>query len=97
MRRNRIVLVINGAIHEECTHEAELGSLKGFRKNIRPHVFSGTILKVEFSCVVKMTNEEGFCFDVLGSFRLYVQYKYNYTLYFLRVYNIQYYHSFLKV
>ena len=69
MRRNRIVLVINGAIHEECTHEAELGSLKGFRKNIRPHVFGGTILKVEFSCVVKMTNEEVFCFDVLGSFR----------------------------
>ncbi len=32
-------------------------------------MFGGTILKVEFSCVVKMTNEEVFCIDVLGSFR----------------------------
>ena len=62
-------MVINGAIHEESAHEAELGTLKGFRKDIRPHLFSGTILKVEFACVVKVTNKEVFCFYVLGAFR----------------------------
>ena len=62
-------MVVNRAIHEECTHEAELGALEGFCKNVRPHVFGGTILKVEFACVVKVTNEEVFCFDVFGSFR----------------------------
>ena len=62
-------MVINGAIHEESTHEAELGTLKGFRKDIRPHLFSGTILKVEVSSVVIMTNEKVFCLDVFGAFR----------------------------
>jgi hypothetical protein len=62
-------VVVNRAIHEECTHEAELGALEGFCKNVRPHVFGGTILKVEFACVVKVTNKEVFCFDVLGAFR----------------------------
>ena len=38
-------MVINGAIHEESAHEAELGTLKGFCKDIRPHLFSGTILR----------------------------------------------------
>jgi hypothetical protein len=62
-------VVINGAIHEESAHEAELGTLKGFRKDIRPHLFSGTILKVEVSSVVIMTNEKVFCLDVFGAFR----------------------------
>jgi hypothetical protein len=32
-------------------------------------VFGGTILKVQFACIVIMTNEEVFGFDVLGAFR----------------------------
>ena len=66
---NGIFMVIQWAIHEKRTHEAELSTLEGLSENIGPHLFSGAILQVEVSSVVIMTNEKIFCLDVLGAFR----------------------------
>ena len=40
-----------------------------FGKDLCPHVFGRTILKIKFSQIVEMTNEEVFCFDMFGPFR----------------------------
>ena len=64
-----IFRVINGAIHQERTHEAKLGTLERFGKDVCPHVFGRTILKIKFSGIVEMTNKEVFCFDMFGPFR----------------------------
>jgi hypothetical protein len=44
-----IFRVINWAIHQERTHEAKLGTLERFGKDVCPHVFGRTILKIKFS------------------------------------------------
>ncbi len=63
-RRNeisRLILeVIDGAIHQECTHRAKLGALKRFGEDIGPHLLGGAVLKIEFTGVVEMSNEEVF-------------------------------------
>ena len=44
-KRNRriVVLIINWAVHEECPHEMELGTLKRFSKNVCPHIFGWAV------------------------------------------------------
>ena len=64
-----IFRVINWAIHQEIMHDAKLGTLERFGKDVCPHVFGRTILKIKFSRIVEMTNEEVFCFDMFGPFR----------------------------
>ena len=60
--------VVYRAIHQESTHEAKLGALKGLGKDISPHVLGGAVLKIEFTCIMKMTNEEVFGFNMFGLF-----------------------------
>ena len=50
-------------------HEAKLGALKGLGKDIGPHLLGGAVLKIEFTCVVEMTNEEVFGFNMFGPLR----------------------------
>ena len=64
-----ILRVIKRAIHQECSHEAEFGTLERFSKDVRPHSFGRAILKIKFSRLVKMTNEEVFGFNMFGPFR----------------------------
>jgi len=44
-----IFRVINRAIHQERMHEAKLGTLERFGKELCPDVFGRTILKIKFS------------------------------------------------
>ena len=48
---------------------AKLGALKRFGEDIGPHLFGGAVLKIEFTCVVEMTNEEVFGFNMFGPLR----------------------------
>ena len=72
-RRNeisRLILkVIDRAIHQECTHKAKLGALKRFGEDIDPHLLGGAVLKIEFTGVVEMSNEEVFGFNMFGPLR----------------------------
>ncbi len=53
-------------IHQESTHKAKLGALKGLGKDISPHLLGGAVMKIEFTCIMKMTNEEVFGFNMFG-------------------------------
>ncbi len=64
-----ILRVINRAFHQECSHEAEFSTLERFSNDVRPHLFGRAILKIKFSRLVKMTNEEVFGFNMFGPFR----------------------------
>ncbi len=61
--------VIDRAIHQECTHKAKLGALKRFGEDIGPHLLGGAVLKIEFTGVVEMLNEEVFGFNMFGPLR----------------------------
>ena len=50
-------------------HEAKFGALWRFGKNVCPHLFGRKVLKIKFSCLVKMTNKEVFGFNMFGPFR----------------------------
>ena len=50
-------------------HEAKLGALKGLGKDIGPHLLGGAVLKIQFTCIMKMTNEEVFGFNIFGPLR----------------------------
>ena len=63
-----ILRLFNRAIHQECSHEADFGTLERFSK-VRPHSFGRAILKIKFSRLVKMTNKEVFGFNMFGPFR----------------------------
>ena len=65
-----ILRVINWEIHQECSHEAEFGTLERFSKDVCPHLFGTAILKIKFSRLVKMTNKEVFGFNMFGLFRI---------------------------
>ena len=40
--------------------------MKGLGKDIGPHLLGGAVLEIEFTCIMKMTNEEVFGFDMFG-------------------------------
>jgi hypothetical protein len=60
-----ILEVTDRAIHQECTHKAKLGALERFGEDIGLHLLGGAVLKIKFTCVVGMTNEEVFGFNML--------------------------------
>jgi hypothetical protein len=60
-------MIVYLTIHQKCSHETEFSALERFRENISPHRFRRTVLKIEFTCVVKMANEEVFGLNMLGS------------------------------
>ena len=61
-------MVVDGAVHEERAHLMKLGALEWFGQYIRPHLLGRAKFKIYFACAVEMTNEEVFCFDMIGSF-----------------------------
>jgi hypothetical protein len=65
-----ILKVIDRAIHQECMHKVKLGALERFGEDIGPHLLGGAVSKIEFTCVVEMTNEEVFGFNMFGPLRV---------------------------
>jgi hypothetical protein len=63
-----IFSIINGAVHEDSTHLMEFKALERFHKDISPHMFGGTVTKVNFTCLVLMLDEEVFGLDVFSLF-----------------------------
>jgi hypothetical protein len=41
--------------------------LKGFGKDIGPHLLGGAVLEIEFTCIMKMRDEEVLGFNMFGS------------------------------
>jgi hypothetical protein len=50
-------------------HFPKFGALERFDKNISPHVFSRTVMKVQVAGIIIVFYEEIFGFDMFGSFR----------------------------
>jgi hypothetical protein len=63
-----IFSIINRAVHEYSTHLTEFKALERFCKDIGPHMFGGTVTKVNFTCLVVMLDEEVFGLDVFSPF-----------------------------
>ena len=66
----RLIFSINNrAVHEDSTHLMEFKALDRFCKVIGPHMFSGTVTKVNFTCFVVLLDEEVLDLDVFSPFQ----------------------------
>ena len=59
-----VIRVVERAIHQECMHKTEFSTLERFGEHISPHLFSRTVLKINFTRVMIMPDKELFGFDV---------------------------------
>jgi hypothetical protein len=59
---------MDGTVHWNGLQLTKFCSLKRFSKDIRPHIVSGAVAKIIFTCLVVMLNEEIFGLDVLCLF-----------------------------
>ncbi len=44
------------------------GTLEGFGKVVRPHIFCGTVSEIDVAWIMIMANEKVLCLDVFGAF-----------------------------